>query len=291
MTTFDKLENLQKNVKGYWLERIITEIIGACKVSDGKNGKYIDIIGKTIDYLTEFYNENNAVTKDAAMEAEKMLSPVAEDARAYTIHCISHAHIDMNWLWGFSETVSVTMDTFRTMLDLMKEYPQFTFSQSQASTYKIVEEYDLELLEEIKARVKEGRWEIAASTWVEADKNLPNGESFARHVLYTKRYINRIFGVEMDALNLDFEPDTFGHNWSIPEIMCKSGVKYYYHHRAYDGHYVFRWRSRSGAEVIVYKDPKGYGATVTYDHIPYMMQFCNDAMIKDALYNYGVGNQ
>ncbi|MHB1485730.1 MAG: alpha-mannosidase [Saccharofermentanales bacterium] len=290
MNTFDKLGFLEKNVKGYWYERILAEIICAVKVSDSRKGKFKGVIEKTIDYLEDYYKNNDAVTKEAAMTAETMLSPVTKDARKYTVHCISHAHIDMNWLWGFSETASITIDTFRTMLDLMKEYPQFTFSQSQASTYKIVEEYDPELLEEIKTRVKEGRWEIAASTWVEADKNLPNGESFARHVLYTKRYINRIFGVDMDDLNLDFEPDTFGHNWSIPEIMNKSGVKYYYHHRAYDGHYVFRWKSRSDAEVIVYRDPKGYGATVTYDHIPYMVQFCNDAGIKDALYNYGVGD-
>jgi alpha-mannosidase len=290
MTVFDELENLQKNVKGYWGERIIAEINCAIKVSEGNDGKYSDIIKKAIDYLTNFFKENNAVTKAAAIDAEEILLPVSEAAKAYTMHCVAHAHIDMNWMWGFSETASVAIDTFRTMLDLMNEYPEFTFSQSQASTYKIVEEYDPALLEEIKSRVKEGRWEISASTWVEADKNMPNGESFARHVLYTKRYINKTFGVNMDDLSLDFEPDTFGHNWSIPEIMSKSGVKYYYHNRAYDGYYVYRWQSRSNAEVIVLRDPKGYNATVSSEHIPFSIQFCNDASIKDMLYLYGVGD-
>ena len=40
-------------------------------------------------------------------------------------------HIDMNWMWGYQETAAVTVDTFRTMLDLMNEYPEYKFSQSR----------------------------------------------------------------------------------------------------------------------------------------------------------------
>jgi alpha-mannosidase len=68
----------------------------------------------------------------------------------------------------------------------MTEYPAFTFSQSQASVYRIVEEHDPEMLREIRKRVKEGRLEVTASTWVESDKNLPSGESLARHALYAR---------------------------------------------------------------------------------------------------------
>ena len=42
-------------------------------------------------------------------------------------------------MWRYDETVAITLDTFRTMLNLMDEYLDFTFSQSQASMYKIVE--------------------------------------------------------------------------------------------------------------------------------------------------------
>ncbi len=101
----------------------------------------------------------------------------------------------MNWMWRFDETVAITLDTFRTMLTLMTEYPAFTFSQSQASVYRIVEEHDPEMLKEIRKRVKEGRWEVTASTWVEADKNMPSGESLARHALYAKRYLARLLDI------------------------------------------------------------------------------------------------
>jgi len=289
-TIFDKLNALQQGLKGYWSERILTEFECALKVSEGKDGKHNDTISKAVDLLTDFYTENGSVTKAAALAAEEILAPVSKDAKSYTIHCVAHAHIDMNWMWGFAETTAITVDTFRTMLNLMNEYPGFKFSQSQASTYRIIEEYDPEMMDEIKKRVKEGRWEVAASTWVEADKNMPNGESFARHVLYTKRYFKEIFNIDPDDLSLDFEPDTFGHNWSIPEIMSKSGVKYYYHHRAYDGHYVYRWQARNNTEVLVFRDPKGYNDVVVNERLPFSVQFCNDVGIRDMLYLYGVGD-
>lgn len=72
-----------------------------------------------------------------------------------------------------NETVSIVLATFPSILNIMDQYPEFCFSQSQASVYKIVEEYDPELMERIKARIAEGRWEVTASAWVETDKNMP----------------------------------------------------------------------------------------------------------------------
>ena len=83
----------------------------------------------------------------------------------------------------------MTVDTFETMLQLMEEYPQFKFSQSQASVYRILEEYYPELLDRVRRRVQEGRWEVTASSWVENDKNMSGSEAMARHLLYTKTYL------------------------------------------------------------------------------------------------------
>ena len=56
---------------------------------------------------------------------EELLAPIAKVAKSYTIHCVGHAHIDMNWMWSWPETVAVTVDTFATVLRLMEEYPGF----------------------------------------------------------------------------------------------------------------------------------------------------------------------
>ncbi len=49
----------------------------------------------------------SGVAAVAAVEAgEKMLAPLGAVAKKYTIHCVGHAHIDMNWMWNWPETVA-----------------------------------------------------------------------------------------------------------------------------------------------------------------------------------------
>lgn len=181
---------------GYWQDRALSQIKFAAGLSALRGGKYDGLVESAEDFLLGQWEAEKTVTPDAARQAEEMLRPLSEDAKSFRLHCVSHAHIDMNWMWRFDETVAVTLDTFRTMLDLLAEYPQFTFSQSQASVYRIVEEYGpAGMLDSIRRYVKEGRLEVTASTWVEADKNTPSGESMARHLLYTKRYLQRLLGL------------------------------------------------------------------------------------------------
>ena len=283
-------ENLKKYASGIWAERILAQLGYAMKLSGIKEGKYDGIIEEAINYLNEQYEEEGALSKASALKAESIISEMSAEAKELKVICAAHAHIDMNWMWGFAETAAITLDTFRTMLNIMKEYPDFTFSQSQASVYRIVEEYDPEMLEEIKARVKEGRWEVTASTWVETDKNMPNGESLARHILYTKKYLSGLLDIHPDSLTLDFEPDTFGHNANVPEIMVKGGVKYYYHCRGYDGHNIYKWQSTSGSSVIVYREPLWYNATIDSGIALHVPEFCSKHGVDTVLKVYGVGD-
>ena len=142
--------------------------------------------------------------------------------RKYKLILAGHAHIDMNWMWSWHETVAATLATFRTMLNIMDEYPQFCFSQSQASVYKIVEDFEPELMDRIKQRIAEGRWEVTASAWVETDKNMPNTESLLRHIKYTKNYLRDNWGVDPASLEVDFSPDTLGHSANLPKSICSA---------------------------------------------------------------------
>jgi len=284
------LENLKNQASGYWAERILSQMCYAVKLSNVNENKFDNIIEKALDYLTAKYAEDGVISRTAALNAENMIKELSESAKSYKIICAAHAHIDMNWMWGYAETVAVTLDTFRTMLNLMKEYPDFKFSQSQASVYKIVEEYDPDMLEEIKARVKEGRWEVTASTWVETDKNMPNGESLARHILYTKNYLSKLLDLDPGSLQLDFEPDTFGHNRNVPEVLANGGVKYYYHCRGYEGYNLYKWQAPSGSSVIVYREPFWYNASIDADIALHVPEFCTAHGIDTVLKVYGVGD-
>ena len=240
--------------------------------------------------LAEDYRENEQIRVQTAKKAEKILLPLSQKAKSITMICAAHAHIDMNWKWGMQETVALTLDTMRTMLTLMEEYPEFTFSQSQASVYHILEKYAPELLEQVKQRVKEGRWEVTASTWVENDKNMSGGESMARHLLYTKKYLTNLLDIKEEDLNLDFEPDTVGHSYNLPEVLRNGGITRYYHCRGYEGENIYRWRGLSGAQVLVYREPKWYNAAIDSDLYASVPAFCEKYGIDNVLVVYGVGD-
>ncbi len=290
MNHISKISELKKECRGYLADRLFSQLEFAVKLSGVNDGRFDQLISYAVDNLESAYQKDKALTKDVVADIEGSLSDLSPHAKKLTMMCVSHAHIDMNWMWDYSETVAITLGTFRTMLNLMDEYPDFTFSQSQASVYRIVEKHDSGMLEEIKARVKEGRWEVAASTWVEADKNMPNGESHARHILYTKRYLTKLLDLPPDALLLDYEPDTFGHNRNVPEILAKGGVKYYYHCRGYNGHNIYKWKSPSGKQIIVYREPIWYNLDISPDLALHVPEFCKKHHMDSAMIVYGVGD-
>ncbi|MGI6200823.1 MAG: alpha-mannosidase [Christensenellales bacterium] len=274
----------------YWADRILAELTYAAKLSAVRRGRFDPLIEGTLDRLTEAIARDGVITDETARRAEGELLPLGEAAKSLTLLCVAHAHIDMNWMWGFHETAAVTIDTFRTMLDLMDEYPQFTFAQSQASVYRIVEQYAPWLLEDIRRRVLEGRWEVTASTWTEPDKNMPSGESLSRHILNTKRYLSSLLPVAPESLNIDFEPDTFGHSANVPEICAAGGVKYYYHCRGNRDHCIYRWQSPSGAELLVYREPDWYNSEIHPRMAEIVPEFCQRYDVDCLLKVYGVGD-
>jgi len=228
----------------------------------------------------------------AVRQVEQVLTPLGKLAKRYTIHCVGHAHIDMNWQWSWPETVALTNDTFITVLKLMDEFPEFCFTQSQASVYAIMQKYNPQLFEQIKRRVAEGRWEIAAAHWVEGDKNIASGESLTRHLLYTRRYFREHFGLEPENITLDWEPDTFGHAVTIPTIVSRGAVTRYYMCRGGDSEKprAFWWQGPDGSRILVYFDPTGYGDSLDPHIAKSLLTFCEKTGLKDWMCVYGVGD-
>ncbi len=270
--------------------RILGELEFAIRLSGAEGKKYDGLLEETLDYLLSAQKEDGTLTNTHCAKAEEMLGPMGKDAKEYQLILAAHAHIDMNWMWSFNETVAITLATFRTMLNLMDQYPDFCFSQSQASVYKIVEEYDPDLMERIKARIAEGRWEVTATGWVETDKNMPNTESLLRHIQETREYLSEKWGVKDFAI--DFSPDTFGHNGNVPEIDSFGDVRYFYHCRALDGDYVlYRYRAPSGREVLAYREPYWYNSAITPHIGPGLIDLSRrSGGLKTGLIVYGVGD-
>lgn len=137
---------------------------------------------------------------------------------------IGHTHIDCAYHWTLKQTREKVQRSFGIVLELMKQYPEYKFMSSQALLYKFFKEECPERYDEIKERIKEGRWECEGAMWVESDCNLPSGESLVRQIMYGKRFFKQEFGVENHILWL---PDVFGYSAALPQILKKSGVDWF----------------------------------------------------------------
>ena len=272
--------------------RILGQLEFAFHLNENLNGKYSKELEQALMFLVGRLAETGVVSKEDALAAEDMILCMSKDAQIYDVIMCAHAHIDMNWMWSWQETVSAALETFRTMLALMDEYPNFCFSQSQASVYKIVEEYEPSMMEEIKQRIREGRWEVTAGAWVETDKNMPSTESLVRHILYTKKYLQETWGVPAESLQIDFSPDTFGHSANLPELITHGGLKYYYHCRANDfEHNLHLWRAPSGKQIMVHREPYWYNSGLTPDiGAGFFDVMKRTSGLKTGLIVYGVGD-
>lgn len=239
-----------------------------------------------------------AALSRAVESAESTLAPMAATARTYELHCVGHAHIDMNWQWSWPQTVAITIDTFTTVLKLMEEFPFFRFSQSQASVYRIVEQFAPELLDRIRERVQAGQWEVTASHWVECDKNMVDGESLCRHLLYTRRYLAHTLGLTPEQVTIDWSPDTFGHAHSVPSYLTRGGVRHVYLHRpgVHTGPVprpqAFWWQGPCGARVLVRNDMHlGYNGEISPSMIPASLQrFVDETGLTYGMFVYGIGD-
>ncbi len=166
-----------------------------------------------------------------------------------------NAHIDAAWLWPWSETVDVVKRTFSTALQLMYEYPGYTFTQSAAAYNEWMAEKYPDINKEIAQRIKEGRWEIVGGMWVEPDLNMPDGESLVRQLLVGQRWFKHAYGVEA---RIGWNPDSFGYTWQLPQIYKKSGIDYFVTQKmAWNDtnqlpFKLFWWESPDGSKVLTY---------------------------------------
>ncbi|GAC1044713.1 alpha-mannosidase [Rhizobium sp. No.120] len=208
-----------------------------------------------------------------------------------------HAHIDLAWLWPYAETRRKMRRTFNTALSLMERSDDFRFNQSTAQYYAQMEEDDPELLERIKKKVAEGKWETVGGMWVEPDTNMPTGESLVRQVLYGQRYFEKHFGLRHGVCWL---PDCFGFSGALPQILRLGGIDSFFtikvnwsesNHIPSD---LFWWKGLDGSKVLThtFDNPmQGYNGFVQPDcFVPTWRNFRGKTQHDTSLLAVGYGD-
>ncbi len=219
--------------------------------------------------------------------------PWPADASQFKFHMIGHAHIDPVWLWSWSEGVSVVHSTFQAALDRMNETPDFCFTASSAQFYHWVAENDPKMLEEIRKRVDEGRWNVVGGWWVEPDMNIPSGEAMVRQGLYGQLTFQRLLGHRATVAT---NPDSFGHTSTLPQIIKSQGMENYIfmrpgsHEKEIPAD-LFWWEGVDGTKVLTYRIQYSYNNTRDVrDRVEQVVNEYKDQPMKSFLSYYGAGD-
>ena len=226
--------------------------------------------------------------------ARTSLAPVAAYAKRFTLYFDSNAHIDAAWLWREKETIRVCRNTFASVMNMMAQRPGFTFTQSSAAYYDWMERLYPELFRQIQQRAREGRWEVVGGMWVEPDCNLPSGESWARHLLYAKRYFRDKLSTDV---KIGWNPDSFGYTLMMPAFYARSGIdafitqKIGWNETNVFPHRLFWWESPDRSRILSYF-PFDYVNTVDdpYRLVDWLRQFEANTGFTKMLVLFGVGD-
>jgi alpha-mannosidase len=212
----------------------------------------------------------------------------------FRIYLVGNAHIDIAWLWRMAETTAVCRNTYETVIRNMDEYPELTYAQSQAVTYDWMEKKYPELFQKIREKVRAGRWEIVGGMWVEPDCNLISGESWARQILYGKKFFRDKFGVDV---RIGWNPDSFGYNWNMPQLYKLAGIdsfitqKLWWNDTTVFPHFLFNWQGVDGSTILTYMPPLSYASELGLEEVANgVSKYEATTGSKESLILYGVGD-
>lgn len=227
----------QENPSRWELERVMNEGINLLDLREPYSENFYRSVHEARRFLAK------ALYEDLAGHSEVIAT------------CIGHTHIDVAWWWTVAQTEEKVARSFATVLKFMEEYPNYLFMSSQAQLYAFLKQRYPELYEQVKERVREGRWEIEGGMWVEADCNLTSGESLLRQFLYGKKFFKDEFDIDCKMLWL---PDVFGYTAALPGIMAACDIEYFmttklawnqFNKMPYD---TFMWEGIDGSQILTH---------------------------------------
>lgn len=224
-----------------------------------------------------------------------MLAAQPAGSNAHHVVGIGHAHIDTAWLWPTRETKRKCTRTFASAVALMDDYPEYKFACSSAQHYVWIEEEHPELFAKIIERAERGQWIPVGGMWVEADMNLPSGESLVRQIVFGQRYFEETFGERCTEVWI---PDVFGYPAGLPQVFAAGGMtrfltqKLSWNKQNKFPHSTFLWEGIDGTQVLTHFPPVDtYNAEVTPGQVAYSVsKFREHAWSSNSLMPFGHGD-
>lgn len=263
---------------------------------DALRSRMIEALLKSMAVIPFYYppeDMRRAMPEAARILREEMEKlPVTERG---TVYATGFAHLDLVWLWQQKHSVRKTANTFLNALALIERYPEFIFTFSQPCAFEWLETYYPEIFEKVREKVKSGNIVPEGNLWVEMDTNLAGGEAIVRQLLYGRAYYLKKFGRASDVF---FMPDSFGYAASLPQIIRKSGIRYFFTNKLqFNEQYrfpytFFQWQGIDGTKIPTYLQRCAYNGSLNCERVDETYHRLENKRLADVAYitcGYGDG--
>ena len=96
------------------------------------------------------------------------------------LHLIGNAHLDPVWLWDRAKGIAEAVATLLSVVRLLHERPELTFTRGESLIYEEVRQRDPATFGEIQTLVRAGRLDVVGGNYLQPEMNLPHGDTSAR---------------------------------------------------------------------------------------------------------------
>lgn len=279
-----------------WDLMALNRLASSLPADDFRRGRVIGVLDQLLCAVTQDpASLDEAAWGPQLTAARALMAPALDEGNAPggpRVGLVGHSHMDTAWMWTIDETIRKCARTFASVLTLMEQYPEYTFFQSAPYHLELIRRHYPSLHARICERAKEGRWQLEGATWIEPDCNIPSGEALVRQFLWGQRAIHAATG---RYSTIYWQPDVFGYNAALPQIMARSGVttfcttKLGWNETNPFPHDTFTWRGIDGSEVFAH-----FNETHRWPHPEHLLEISNQIKHKDRhrdrLLAYGFGD-
>jgi len=249
-------ETVLNNVQGRYLTQNFETILMSMNRDGALASKLTRAVLAALNVIPFYEGDDNMRRHMAQASAvlKEALEKLPAADRGY-VYISGLAHLDIVWLWQEKHSVRKIANTVANTIELAQRYPEYVFTLSQPYAFQWLEVYYPELFQKLQEKVASGNIDPVGNLWVEMDCNLAGGESIVRQLLYGRAYYMEKFGKCSDIFLM---PDSFGYNAALPQIIAKSGIKYFLSAKLHSNetyrfpHTLFRWEGLDGTRIPSY---------------------------------------